>query len=76
MESLNTSCNNGLANKVVKELGGVTALAKLMSLSQSAVSHWLVRGVPKNYMVRNKLAELLEKKLVNPDRLIKELRDG
>lgn len=76
MESINTSCNNVLANKVVKELGGVTALAKLMSLSQSAVSHWLVRGVPKNYMVRNKLAELLEKKLVNPDRLIKELRDG
>ena len=65
-----------LANKVVKELGGVTALAKLMSLSQSAVSHWLVRGVPKNYMVRNKLAELLEKKLVNPEPLIKELRDG
>lgn len=76
MESTNTSCNNMLANKVVKELGGVTALAKLMSLSQSAVSHWLVRGVPKNYMVRNKLAELLEKKLVNPDPLIKELRDG
>tara|TARA_R100001443_G_scaffold84981_1_gene91629 strand:- start:95 stop:325 length:231 start_codon:yes stop_codon:yes gene_type:complete len=76
MESINTSCNNVLANKVVKELGGVTALAKLMALSQSAVSHWLVRGVPKNYMVRNKLAELLEKKLVNPDRLIKELRDG
>ena len=66
-----------LASKVIATLGGVTSLSQKVGVSQSAVSHWLNRGIPKNYLMRNKLeALLMAEDQINPIELIKELRDG
>ena len=66
-----------LATKIINTLGGVTSLSQKVGVSQSAVSHWINRGIPKNYLMRNKLeALLMAEDQINPIELIKELRDG
>ncbi len=68
--------NTCLAKRIVRALGGVSVLAKLLGKSKAAVSLWQVRGLPNNYLVRNEIVGHLKAKLVNPDPLIKELTDG
>ncbi len=68
--------NTCLAKRIVRALGGVTVLAKLLGKSKAAVSLWQVRGLPNNYLVRKQIVGHLKAKLVNPDPLIKELADG
>tara|TARA_B100000989_G_scaffold201212_1_gene152210 strand:+ start:2081 stop:2311 length:231 start_codon:yes stop_codon:yes gene_type:complete len=64
------------ANRVITALGGVTKLAHDLGVSQSAVSHWLKRGIPENFKTRRALADRITKMSSDPWPLLKDLWDA
>lgn len=71
-----TEKNLRLANRIIAALGGVTKLAEELGVSQSAVSHWLKRGVPENFKTRRALEHLITKRIANSEPMVRDLWDG